>query len=70
MPIPPPPLTFICPHCSWQRTTLPKSDVFAIGLDYYIQCPKCGHEPVTQRRATTIDVMKARLEHLLRLDRR
>lgn len=69
MPIPPPPFTFICPRCSWQITVLPKSDALVIGRDCYIRCPKCGNETVEQRMATPIEVMKARLGHLLRLDR-
>ncbi|WHV79592.1 hypothetical protein M2I96_12250 [Pseudomonas aeruginosa] len=69
MPIPPPPLTFICPHCSWHRTTLPKSDALVIGRDCYIRCPKCGHESLEQRTVTPIEVIKARLKYLLRLDR-
>ncbi|ASD19957.1 hypothetical protein DZA07_32725 [Pseudomonas aeruginosa] len=69
MPIPPPPLTFICPRCSWQKTTVPRSDALLIGRDCYTSCPKCGTAPVVRRMATSIEAMRARLEHLLRLDR-
>lgn len=69
MPIPPRPFTFIYPSCSWQKTTIPLSDALAIGRDWFSQCPKCGHEPLENRRASQTEVLKARMEQFFRLDR-
>lgn len=46
--IKPPPLTFSCPACSWQKTTYPKSDALGPG-DYFSTCPKCGNEALDVR---------------------
>lgn len=64
MPIPLRPLTFICPGCAWQKTTIPKSDALVIGRDFYGQCPKCGYEPLERRPATGTEIRKAKLEDL------
>lgn len=64
MPIPPRPLTFICPGCAWQKTTIPQSDALFIGRDFYGQCPKCKYEPLEGRLATRTEILKARLEDL------
>lgn len=64
MPIPLRPLTFICPGCAWQKTTIPKSDALVIGRDFYGQCPKCGYEPLERRPATRTELRKAKLEDL------
>jgi len=64
MPIPLRPLTFICPGCAWQKTTIPKSDALVIGRDFYGQCPKCGYEPLERRPATRTEIPKAKLKDL------
>ncbi|MDV6691876.1 hypothetical protein QO169_09265 [Pseudomonas aeruginosa] len=61
MPIPPRPLTFICPRCAWQKTTVPLSDALEVGRDLYVQCPKCKHEPLEGRLATQAEILKAKL---------
>ncbi|HBP5541066.1 hypothetical protein FNV45_16480 [Pseudomonas aeruginosa] len=67
MPVRPAPLTFSCSHCSWQRTTIPASDALEIGRDCFVRCPRCGHEPVGMRRASSLEVVGAKLERLLHL---
>ncbi|UCO96406.1 hypothetical protein LF844_17175 [Metapseudomonas lalkuanensis] len=62
MPIPPRPLTFICPACSWKRTAIPLSDVLIPGRDWFGSCPKCGHEQLEQRPASKSEILKTRLE--------
>lgn len=69
MAFPPPPLTFLCPRCSWQRTTLPKSDALVIGRDCFNRCPECAYEPLESRAASKAEVLRARLGRFLRLDR-
>ncbi len=63
MPIPPRPLTFICPGCAWQKTTIPQSDALVIGRDFYGQCPVC-HKPLESRAATPAEILKAKLKDL------
>lgn len=66
MPVPPRPLTFSCPCCGWQATTIPLSDCLAIGIDCHVICPKCRHTELDTRPATRQEVMKKRLSDFLR----
>ena len=53
MPIPPPPRTYTCPACHWSQTVHPRSDVLLAGVDHFDACPRCGHQPLQTRRAST-----------------
>lgn len=64
MPIPLRPLTFICPSCAWQQTTIPLSDALVIGRDFYGQCSVCRHKPLESRPATRAEILKAKLKDL------
>ncbi|MCQ4249133.1 hypothetical protein NA644_07395 [Pseudomonas stutzeri] len=65
MPIPPRPLTFSCPACSWQRTTIPLSDALLMGRDWFAHCPQCHHASLELRSASQKEIMKTRLAHFL-----
>ena len=66
MPLPPPPRTFICTRCTWQRTTLPKSDALVLGRDWFSRCPLCADDSLESRIATRTKALKARLGQFLR----
>lgn len=67
MPLPPPPITFICLACDWSKTTIPLSDALTLGRDWFARCPQCGHAELAQRPATQAEVLRVRLA-LLRPD--
>lgn len=54
MPIPSEPRTYTCPACHWSQTTRPRSDVLLAGVDHFNACPRCGHQPLDTRRASTV----------------
>ncbi len=65
MPMAPHPMSFVCPACSWKRTTLPVSDVLVPGRDWFGQCPVCARAPLNMRPATRTEVMRERLLEFL-----
>ena len=46
MPVAPPPSTYTCPACHWSKTVQPRSDCMFVGVDYFAECPSCGHAPL------------------------
>ncbi|AXM95279.1 hypothetical protein ACU5P1_15095 [Pseudomonas plecoglossicida] len=65
MPIAPLPRTFFCPHCGWQRTTIPASDALRVDIDWFFRCPTCQSE-LQIRPATRAEIMKVRLAQFFR----
>ena len=61
MPIPPPPTTYRCPKCHWQKTTTPRSDALAPG-DIYTHCPLCRHQPLETRKPDFLELALAKLK--------
>lgn len=61
MPIPPQPHTTICPHCGWQRTSIPASDALQLNVDWFCRCPKCQHTELETRQANRAEIMRERL---------
>jgi Zn finger protein HypA/HybF involved in hydrogenase expression len=61
MPVPPPPKTFVCKECRWEKTVIPKSDALVIGRDWLIRCEECGSERLEMRDVTGGELLKARL---------
>lgn len=70
MPRPPPPFTYTCTSCSWQKTTFPKSDALMVGRDCFFSCPVCEGDSVEGRFATQSEVMTAKLKQFFLLGRR
>lgn len=66
MPIPLQPHTFICPHCGWQRTTIPVSDAIQLNIDWFCRCPVCQHTELETRPASRAEIMRARLTQFFR----
>lgn len=69
MPVPPAPFTLTCPYCSWKKTMLPQSDMLVLGRDWLINCPKCHTPSLERRHATHKEILRARLEQFLKLNR-
>lgn len=46
MPVRPPPNTYRCRSCGWQRTFFPRRDCMMEGLDYVTACPRCKSEDI------------------------
>lgn len=66
MPIPPPSLTTICPHCGWKRTSVPTSDALKLNVDWFCRCPICQHTELESRPASRAEIMRERLRQFLR----
>ena len=69
MPIPPQPHTTICPHCGWQRTSIPASDALQLNVDWFCRCPKCQHTELKTRQANRAEIMRERLAQFFRQPR-
>lgn len=69
MPIPPQPHTTICPHCGWQRTSIPASDALQLNVDWFCRCPKCQHTELETRQANRAEIMRERLAQFFRQPR-
>ena len=61
-----PPFTFICPACGWRTTTLGSSDAVRMGKDMFLDCPRCRHKEIEQRRATAFETVCARASRIWR----
>ncbi|EIU4789140.1 hypothetical protein [Pseudomonas aeruginosa] len=66
MPIPLPPLTTICPHCGWKRTSIPTSDALKLNVDWFCRCPICQYTELETRPASRAEIMRERLRQFLR----
>lgn len=64
MPVPMRPYTQYCSACGWSHTVIPRSDVFS-PADWVPQCPTCGAAELQRRGATPVELLAARLKHLL-----
>jgi hypothetical protein len=63
------PLTFVCPECFWKTTVLPCCDSRPRVLPPPTSCPACHDLPLRYREATRKEVLKARLEEFLVLNK-
>ncbi len=66
MPIPPPPLTTICTHCDWKRTSFPTSDALKLNVYLFCRCPVCQHTELEIRPGSRAEIMRKRLSQFLR----
>ena len=66
MPIPPQPHTTICPHCGWQRTSIPASDALQLNVDWFCRCLKCQHTELETRQANRAEIIRERLAQFFR----
>ncbi|TNI63009.1 hypothetical protein CF121_05960 [Aeromonas media] len=66
MPVPPPPFTFHCPQCGWQKTVVPKSDALVCGLSWFEVCPKCSHSPLERAPANMVELAMAKIRDAVR----
>ncbi|MDO5291085.1 MAG: hypothetical protein Q4F13_15865 [Pseudomonadota bacterium] len=67
MPIAPPPTTFTCPQCGWQKTAFPRSDVLVPGVDVWDACPRCGQAPDSRRAEGVLPALQGLLKKVLPL---
>ncbi len=56
------PLTLACTECGWRITIIPHGDV----IPAPVSCPKCSRTPLTQRSASNVEILKAKLAPFLR----
>lgn len=64
MPLPPNPITYICPACRWKRSVIPQSDCLINGIDWFEYCPDCHHS-LDFRPATQREILVAKLRRLM-----
>jgi len=63
------PLTFVCPECLWKTTVLPCCASRPTVLPSPTSCPARHDLPLEYREATHKEVLKARLEEFLVLNK-